>query len=164
MTRGTKEHGSRNDSADTGADVVTAVHRLAPGLTALVLSFLATYLWQYSGPGYPSLFTAAHTGSAVLCLLVPVGFVLVGRATGCQADLLKLGGVLLALASIPMLTANSIYLFSFGSVEASYGDIGAFGIFMLGTAALVVTSAACTIGLLLARPTINPGPTAGTTT
>ncbi|WP_146065750.1 hypothetical protein [Arthrobacter pityocampae] len=145
---------------------MTAVHRMAPGLTALMLSVLATCLWQYSGPDHPSLFTAAHTGSAVLCLLVPVGFVLVGRATGCRADLLKLGGVLLALASIPMITANSIYLFFFGSVEASYGDIGAFGIFMLGTAALLTTSAACTLGLLLAQPTTNPtpGPTAGTTT
>ncbi|WP_043440945.1 hypothetical protein [Arthrobacter sp. L77] len=128
---------------------------MAPGLAALMLSFLTVHLWHYSGPDYPSLFAAAHTGSAVLCIAVPGAFVLVGRLTRCRPDLLRLGAVLLAIAALPLLIANGIYLFSFGSVEASYGDIGAFGLMMLGFLALLVTSVACIIGLLVARPTVT---------
>ncbi|WP_247826695.1 hypothetical protein [Arthrobacter antioxidans] len=134
---------------------MTAYHRLAPGLAALMLSFLAAHLWHYSGPGYPSLFAAAHTASAVLCITIPGAFVLVGRLTRCRPDLRTLGAVLLAIAALPLLVANGIYLIYFGSVEASYGDIGAFGLMMLGFAALLVTSVACIIGLLVARPTIT---------
>jgi hypothetical protein len=125
---------------------------MAPGFAALMLSFLAVYAWRYSGPAYPSLFTVAHTASMVLSAAVPVAFVLVGRAIHGRPDLLRLGGILLAVAAIPMLIANGIYLFSFGSVEASYGDIGGFGLLLLGILALVVTSTACLVGLLVARP------------
>lgn len=78
--------------------------------------------------------------------------ILVGKALGCRPDLLKLGAVLLAIAAIPMLTANGIYLFSLRTAENAAADIGGIGIALLGSAALLVTSAACTIGLPLARP------------
>jgi hypothetical protein len=131
---------------------MSAVHRMMPGCTALTLSFLSAYAWRYTGLAHPSLFTVAHTASAVLCAVVPVAFVLVGRATYCRPDLLKLGAVLLAIAAVPLLIANGVYLFSFGSAEASLGDIGGFGLFLLGTAALVVASASCLVGLAVARP------------
>ncbi len=131
---------------------MSALQRLAPGFTALVMSFLSVYVWRYTGPAHPSLFTVAHTASMVLCAAVPLAFVLVGRATHCRSDLLRLGAVFLAIAVVPLLIANGIYLFSFGSAEASLGDIGGFGLFLLGAAALVVTSASCLVGLLVATP------------
>jgi hypothetical protein len=132
--------------------------RVLPGLAALTLSFLSGYVWMFAGQYSPSLFTIAHTASAVLCGTVPFGFVAIGRATRCRPDLLKLGAVLLAIAGIPMLVANGIYLFSFRSVEESYGDIGGFGLMLLGFAALLVTSLACIVGLPLARPAVLTRP------
>ncbi len=134
--------------------------RVLPGLAALTLSFLSGYVWMFAGPYSPSLFTIAHAGSAVLCVAVPFCFVVIGRATGCRPDLLKLGAILLAIAGIPMLVANGIYLFSFRSVEGSYGDIGGFGLMLLGFAALLITSLACTVGLPIARPAVLARPQA----
>ncbi|OUM42645.1 hypothetical protein B8W73_07385 [Arthrobacter agilis] len=137
--------------------------RVLPGLAALTLSFLSGYAWVFAGPYSSSLFTIAHSGSAVLCAAAPYAFVLIGRATRCRPDLLKLGAILLALASIPMLVANGIYLFSFKSVEGSYGDIGGAGLMFVGLAALLVTSLACAAGLPLTGPRastdrLEPGP------
>jgi hypothetical protein len=127
--------------------------RFLPGMIALILSFPCGYLWTQEDRLLP--FAAAHICSALLCLGVPAAFLLVGKALGCRPDLLKLGAVLLAIAAIPMLTANGIYLFSLRTAENAAADIGGIGIALLGWAALLVTSAACTIGLPLARP-INP--------
>lgn len=129
--------------------------RIFPGLTALVLSFLSGYVWVFAGPYSPWLFTIAHLGSAVLCLSVPAAFVLIGRATRCRQSLLKVGSRLLLIAGIPVLVANGIYLFSFGSVEASLGDIGGIGLMLLGFVALLLTSLAYTIGLPLARAAVT---------
>ncbi|WP_104166218.1 hypothetical protein [Arthrobacter sp. SX1312] len=130
--------------------------RALPGLAALMLSFLSGYLWVFAGPYSPALFTIAHSGSAVLCAAVPFTFVLIGRAARRRPDLQRLGAILLAIAGIPVLVANGIYLFSFRSVEASYGDIGGAGLMVLGWAALLITSLACTIGLPMARHVV-PG-------
>ncbi|BBE22191.1 hypothetical protein MN0502_10740 [Arthrobacter sp. MN05-02] len=132
--------------------------RVLPGLAALTLSFLSGYVWMFAGPYSPSLFTIAHAGSVVLCVAVPCGFVGIGRATRCRPDLGRLGAVLLAIAGIPMLVANGIYLFSFRSVEGSYGDIGGFSLMLLGFAALLVTSLACIVGLPSAWPTVLSRP------
>lgn len=132
--------------------------RVLPGLAALMLSFLSGYVWLFAGPYSPSLFTVAHVGSAVLCAAVPVAFHAVGRATRCSRGLLKLGTILLALAAIPMLVANGIYLFSFRSVEGSYGDIGGAGLMLLGLAGLLITSLACSIGLPITRPDVTTRP------
>ncbi|MHA7207749.1 hypothetical protein [Arthrobacter sp. MDT1-65] len=58
------------------------------------------------------------------------------------------------IASIPLLVANGIYLFSSRSAEGSYGDIGGVGVMVLGLAALLITSLACTLGLPLARQAV----------
>jgi hypothetical protein len=122
-------------------------------MIALVLSFLSGYLWTQEDRLLP--FAAAHICSASLCVGAPTAFLLVGNALGCRPDLLKLGAVLLAIAAIPMLTANGIYLFSLRTAENGAADIGGIGIALLGWAVLLITSAACTIGLPLARRT-NP--------
>ncbi|MDQ0734706.1 hypothetical protein [Arthrobacter agilis] len=127
--------------------------RFIPGMTALILSLLSGYLWTQEDRLLS--FTTAHMSSALLCLGTPIAFVLVGRALGCRPDLIKLGAVLLAIASVPMLIANGIYLVSFRSADGAAADIGGFGIGLLGWAALLVTSLACTISLPLAMPT-NP--------
>ena len=131
--------------------------RFLPGMTALVLSLLCGFLWTQEDRLLS--FTAAHIGSTLLCLGAPIAFVLVGRALGCRPDLLKLGAVLLGLAGVPILTANGIYLFSIRTSVNAAADIGGVGIALLGWAALLVTSLACTIGLPLARPTNPEHPT-----
>ncbi|MFC3301047.1 hypothetical protein ACFOD8_15630 [Arthrobacter agilis] len=78
-------------------------------------------------------------------------FVIVGRLLSCRLDLLKLGAVLLSIASIPLLVANGIYVFDIRTPENAAGDIGGISLALLGWAALLVTSLACTIGLPVAR-------------
>ncbi|MGV0109451.1 hypothetical protein [Arthrobacter sp. CP30] len=138
---------------------MTTALRVLPGLTALTLSFISAYLFATnlglifdtaSNPQF--FFTVSHIGSTILILCVSVAFLLVGRATGCRRSLLKIGTKLLAIASIPVLVANGIYLFSFRSAEASVGDIGGIGLMLLGLVALLLTSLAYTIALPVARP------------
>lgn len=136
---------------------MTARLRFLPGMTALVLSVLCGYLWTQEDRLLS--FTAAHLGSALLCLGAPASFVVVGRVLGCRADLLELGAVLLAIAGVPMLIAHGIYLFSIRTSVNAAADIGGIGIAILGWAALLITSLACTIGLPLARPSRRRRPT-----
>ena len=123
-------------------------YRAVPGVTALVTSFLAGYSWTASGD--PSLFTIAHVVSVLLCLSVPVLFILVGRALKCRPRILKVGAVLLFVSSIPLLIGNGIYLIDIRTPENALGDIGGFGLALLGWVALLITSFACTVGPPLA--------------
>jgi hypothetical protein len=130
---------------------MTASLRILPGLTALVLSVLSGLIWKQGVQ--ESLFVASHIGSIVLCVSAPVVFFFIGRKTRCDSTLLILGAVLLTIAAIPMLAANGIYLVWFGSVEAALGDIGAFGLMLLGWIGLVSTSIAFAIISPLTTPT-----------
>lgn len=122
--------------------------RTLPGLTALMLSLLSASLWTISH----LMFIVAHAGSAALCAAIPLAFVLIGRATRCRPDLLKLGARHLAIAGLPVLLANGIFLFLFGSSEGSAGDFGGFFLMLFGLVALLSTSLAYTIRLPAAGP------------
>lgn len=130
--------------------------RTLPGLTALMLSLLSGALWAISH----LLFIVAHAGSAALCAAIPLAFVLIGRATRCRPDVLKLGAIGLAVAGFPVLLANGIFLFLFGSSEGSSGDFGGFFLMLFGLVALLSTSLFYTVRLPLAGPAA-PGTLAG---
>ncbi|WDF31990.1 hypothetical protein PTW37_08805 [Arthrobacter agilis] len=132
-----------------GLSAVKTYIRALPGATALLASFLSGYSWTWSGD--PSSFAVAHVVSTILCLGAPLAFVIVGRLLSCRLDLLKLGAVLLSIVSIPLLIANGIYVFGIRTPENAAGDIGGIGLALVGWAALLVTSLACTIGLPVAR-------------
>jgi hypothetical protein len=132
-----------------GLSIVRTYVRALPGATALLASFLSGYSWTWSGEA--SSFTGAHVASALLCLSAPIAFVIVGRLLGCRPRILKPGAILLCLASIPLLIANGIYLFDIGTPENAQGDIGGFGLALLGWVALLVTSLTYTIRLPRAR-------------
>ncbi|MHA7262369.1 hypothetical protein ACX80W_04090 [Arthrobacter sp. TMN-37] len=68
------------------------------------------------------------------------------------SGIVKGGTVLLALAGVPLLAANGIYLFSFRSAEGSLGDIGGIGLALLGFAALVLAAVALIVALPVAAP------------
>lgn len=122
--------------------------RTLPGLTALMLSLLAGALWAISH----LLFIVAHAGSAALCAAIPLAFVLIGRATRCRPDELKLGAILLVVATLPVLLANGIFLFVFGSSEGASGDFGGFFLMLFGVVALLITSLFYTVRLPVAGP------------
>jgi hypothetical protein len=133
--------------------------RILPGLAALVLSCLAGLSWNQSGQ--ESLFTASHMGSIILGLSAPLAFVFVGRRTDCRSTFLKPGAILLVLAALPVLLANGIHLFAFGSAEASAGDIGGIFIMLLGWTGLLAISLVLTAGGFLeaTRRERSPGNT-----
>lgn len=122
--------------------------RTLPGLTALMLSLLSGAFWVLPNP----LFIVAHAGSAALCAAIPLAFVLIGRATRCRPDVLKLGARHLTTAGLPVLLSNGIYLFLFGSAEGSAGDFGGFFLMLFGLVALLLTSLLYTVRLPVAGP------------
>jgi hypothetical protein len=122
--------------------------RTLPGLTALMLSLLSGYLWMFSH----LMFTVVHAGSAAFCAAIPLAFVLIGRATRCRPDVLKPGARHLAVAGLPVLLSNGIFLFLFGSAEGSAGDFGGFFLMLFGVVALLFTSLFYTVRLPVAGP------------
>lgn len=125
--------------------------RALPGAAALLTAILAGYAWTLSGE--PSFYVIGHIASTLLCLAVPMVFILTGRALRCRFHLLKVGAVLLLIAGVPLIVMNVIYLFE-ASTPASNaanmaGDFGGLAIASLSWVALVITSLACAIGLPL---------------
>ncbi|MHA7280956.1 hypothetical protein ACX80H_14545 [Arthrobacter sp. MDT2-2] len=110
--------------------------RTLPGLSALMLSLLSGYLWMFSH----LMFTVVHAGSAALCATIPVAFMLIGRATRCRPDVLTFGAILLAVAGLPVLLSNGIFLFLFGSSEGASGDFGGFFLMLFGVIVLLFAS------------------------
>lgn len=121
--------------------------RVFPGLTALTLSFLSAYLFAthlgliFNAASNPQFFfTVSHIGSALLCVSVPIAFLLVGQYTNCQPKRLKVGTILLAIAAAPLLIANGMYLFVLQTPQGADGAIGAILLMLLGALALLITS------------------------
>lgn len=133
--------------------LMTAFLRALPGLTALGLVAVALFLpsgrltpFLDSAMSEQFFFTASHLGAALLYMITPVTFALIGRGTNCHPYPVKAGTVLLSISVLPLLAVNIISM-STTTPDDVGADIGGALLELLGVTACLITSLVFTFAL-----------------
>lgn len=108
-----------------------------PAWLPLMLAVLSGAVWLNFGQD--ALFVPSRIVSIVLAISASIAFVFIGLQRSITTNRLRRGTLLLAIAAVPMLIANGMYL-SYGSSDGAAGDIGGIFVMLLGWAALTGVS------------------------